>query len=238
MATKRTAKPASGPRGRLQRNHSHRERDIISPPPKGADLTDETAEKKALVEQEGENGALPIPVRRRLPREVQNRIVVLFAQFHRLSQVKRAILDEFGLDMDERDLGHYDASKPSARVGRRLRELFAAAREAYIGETANVAISHQNHRLRLIEKLIDKAETAKEFDVALKGLRLAAEEMGGGLTKERVIKHEGAIEHRHLSVEDARAELAMRLSAVIDGGSLQPIPIEDKSLENKDNPEI
>jgi hypothetical protein len=94
-----------------------------------------------------------------------------------------------------------------------------------------VAIAHQAHRLRRYETLVDKAEKAKDFSAALKGLELAAKEMGGVLEGRTTVKHEGSVEHRHLSIEDQRAELAMRLSAVIEGGTLHALPAPDGSEE-------
>lgn len=182
--------------------------------------------REAIQGIEGDGGVCQTPVQFGLRPEVKRRMVTLFAQFQGVSAVQRAIKAEFGLDLDVRTVAHYDAGKPKARVGRRLRELYAAVREHYVGATAEIGIAQQNHRLRLIERLVEKAETAKDFNAATKLLELAAREMGGVLTNVSKTRVEGVVEHRHLSVEDARAELAARLGAVIDGGTLLPAPDE------------
>lgn len=175
----------------------------------------------------------PIPARgyqdRQNPHVVKRRIVELYAQFQGVSAIQKAIKDEFGVDLDKRTILHYDAGNPKARIGRRLKALYAEAREAYVKETARIGVANQAHRLRLIERVIEKATTSKDYNSALKGLELAAKEMGGVLEGKHTIRHEGSIEHRHLSVEDAKAELVTRLSHLIEGGTLiahDPAPTE------------
>lgn len=191
----------------------------------------------ALQSNEEGGGVSSQRVQRKLPREVQARMVTLHAQFQSLSAIRKAIAAEFGLELDERTIAHYDAGKPKARVGQRLRELYASAREAYVGEQANVAISHQNHRLRLIERAIAGAEKGRDWGAVTKLLELAAKEMGGVLTNVSKVEHKGGIEHRHMSMDDARAELALRLSHALDGGVLKPQQIEAKPLDLQGNPE-
>jgi hypothetical protein len=168
---------------------------------------------------------------------MQTRIVVLFAQFQTVTAIVKAIKDEFGVEMDRRDVAHYDCGKPKARVGRRLRELYVAAREAYVGHTSSVAIAHQNHRLRLIERAIEGAERSRDWGAVKQLLELAAKEMGGVLTNVSKVEHQGAVEHRHMSVDDARTELAQRLATALDGGVLTALPPPAKPLEQQDNPD-
>lgn len=179
----------------------------------------------------GGGEAHPLPVRRGLPREVQARIVTLFACFQGVNAIAKAIHEEFGIVLDHRTVGHYDCGKPKARVGRRLRELYASTRERYIGQQAEVGIAHQNHRLRRLERLLDAAERGRDWSAAAKLLELAAKEVGGVLTNVSKVEHKGSVAQVHMSIEDARAELAARLSQVIDGGTLTPA----KALEHKDN---
>jgi hypothetical protein len=80
-------------------------------------------------------------------------------------------------------------------------------------------VSHQAHRLRLIGDIVSKATTAKDFGNALKGLELAAKEMGGLGT---VVEHKGIVSHVHGSIEDARRELADRLRGALPMIELVP----------------
>lgn len=169
-------------------------------------------------------GVDPHHVQVGLPLEVKRRMVILFAQFQRLTDVQKAIYQEFGLDLDHRTVANYNPGGPKSRVGKGLRELFHATRASWLDATANIGIAHQGHRLRRLEQLIDKAEKAREYDVAGKLLEQAAKEMGGILTNVSKREVSGTVEHRHLSPEDAKAELAMRLQAVVDKGWLLPSP--------------
>ena len=164
-------------------------------------------------------------------------MVELFAQFHTVKQVADTIKAEYHTDLDLRSVATYDPSQRHCRMGKRLREHYDACRQAYVEASAKVGVAHQAHRLRLIERVIEKATTAKDFSSALKGLELAAKEMGGVLEGKSIVEHRGSVEHRHLSVEDARAELAMRLGAVIDGGTLQhALPTPDAAPDEASQP--
>lgn len=166
----------------------------------------------------------PTPVRSRLPFAAKARIIEMYARFQSVRDIQSAIETEFNVRMQERDVVHYDPQRPQARIGKRLRAMFEEHRRAYIERTAQVAIAHQAHRLRLLSRVVEKAEKAKDFSSALKGLELAAKEMGGVLTNTHKVQHEGSVEHRHLSIEDARGELATRLAALVEGGTLTPLP--------------
>lgn len=187
---------------------------------------------------DGGGGDRPPPVRAPISTEMKRRMVILFAQFHTVSQVQKAITAEFGVELDRRTVQGYDLNGPHPRVGARLRTLFESVRSEWIGEAARVGISHQTHRLRILERLIDKAEAAREYDVAGKLLEQAAKEMGGVLTNITKHKHEGKVGHFVMSPEDARQELAMRLNQIVEGGELQALPApsseQEQVIENKE----
>lgn len=174
-----------------------------------------------------ENGigerADPSPVRTRLPAEIKRRIVELFATFQSVSQIHAAILSEFNLDLAKSTIVHYDPTR-SPRLSPRLRQLFDEVRSRYVERAADVAIAHQAHRLRLLENLVAKAEKARDFGNAIKGLELAAREMGGQLTNVQKREVQGEVVHRHLTPEDAKAELAMRIGALIEAQNVTHLP--------------
>ncbi len=67
--------------------------------------------------------------------------------------------------------------------------------------------------------MVEKATKSKDYNAALKGLELAAKEMGGVLEGKTTVRHEGSVAHVHGSLEDMRLELAMRLAQHVDGGT-------------------
>lgn len=173
----------------------------------------------------------PPPAPERIPVHIKRRIVELFAQFQRISEVTATIKEEFGLVISHDVARHYEVDGSRCRCSRKLRAYHAEVRQRYIADTSQIAIAHQTHRLKVLQSLVDKATTAKEFAVAMKGLEQAAKEMGGVLTNQTKVTHEGRVEHRHLSIDDAREELAQRLAAAIDGGTLRALPVPSPDSE-------
>jgi len=166
------------------------------------------------------------PVRRstrpHLPVAAKHRIVQLFAQFHKVNEVRDVITEEFGLTLSNESLRHYDPMSPKCAMSVRLRELYREARERHLNDISSIGVAHQVHRLRVLDRMVHKAENKEQFSLAAQLLKQAAEEMGGVLTNERTVRHTGAVGHVLLSPEDARQELAMRLSAHIDAIPLPP----------------
>lgn len=192
---------------------------LSSPPPsEQAKRISEEMTTRAMAEGSEGKRVDPTPERIGLPTAAKNRIVEMFATFQPLSAVMAMLRDEFDLVPDQRTVLSYNCDRPQARVGKRLRHLFTETRAAYVEKTASVAISHQAHRLRLLTTIVEKAEKSKDFNAALKGLELAAKEMGGMLDASvaKKVEHSGMVAHAHLNVEDARQEVAMRLRQMVE----------------------
>lgn len=157
-----------------------------------------------------------------LENPVKLRIIELFAHYYTAASIQTQIDLEFGKWLDIKQIAAYDPTKRSSNVGKKLRLLFNDMRAEYIAKSAEMAMAHQAHRLRLIGEVVEKATNARDFGNALKGLELAAKEMGGVLEGKQTVIHSGAVAHVHGTIEDARQEVAMRLAALVDGGLLLP----------------
>lgn len=179
--------------------------------------------------KKGEGGALSAPAQQKLPTEVKRRIIVLFAQFQRVGDVQKMIEEEFGIRVHHRTLQNYDPER-GRQIGKELLQLYEEARAAYVSDITAVGIAHQNHRLRILERLIAKAEAKGQYSTVASLLKQAAEEMGGVMTNVRRV--EGNVGHVHMSIEDARQELALRLYGAIETAPL----IEAKPLETNEKP--
>lgn len=150
----------------------------------------------------------------------KRRIVELWATFHTLSQVREIMRAETGLTWPDSTLIYYDVGRSNSRASPQLKAFYADTRKRYVEEAKDVAIAHQAHRLRKLEDIVEKATKSKDYNAALKGIELAAKEMGG-LTQ--TVKHEGVVGHIHAhqhSIEDARSEVALRLQQLVDGMAL------------------
>lgn len=176
----------------------------------------------------------PLPVRGRLTTAMRNRIIELFSQFQTVSVIRATIKAEFGRTLADATISHYDPTRASSRLSVEQRAQFDALRASYIDSAKDVAIAHQAHRLRRYEEVYDKALKGRDYSAALKAMELAAKELGGAMTNASTVKHEGNVTHRHLSAGDARTELAMRLTAMLEQQaalpSPTPQPIEDATF--------
>lgn len=209
-----------------------------SPPQRGENNTNEKKEGSGGEANDVGRQAYPSPVeqpsdqQRGFTEEQKAFIVEKFACFQRLGDIADEFNKRYGFTPYLQSLETYDGDSRHCRMGKRLRRLFDTVRADYVGQTAKVAVAHQAHRLRLIEKLIDKATTSKEFASAIKGLELAAKEMGG-LAQQ--VQHSGTVAHVHASLDDAKAELAMRLQAHIEQQAL-PSPVATDPIEVEPEP--
>lgn len=163
----------------------------------------------------------PPHVHRRLPIAVRQRIVVLFAQFHKVSEVRDIIRAEYGLQIADTTLRYHDPGR-SPKLSPKLKQLFKEARKRHLDDVSDIGIAHQSVRLRMLARMASKAEEGKQYALAASLLKQAAEEMGGALSGTKVIEHRGHIGHVHLSADDMRNELALRLGSVLERAALIP----------------
>lgn len=183
---------------------------------------------QALAARSGQRPADQSHLRRGLSHEIKADMIEMFARFQSVSQVADMLKKDHGVVLDRRTIESFNPDSHRCRVGKRLKSLFKLHRDAYIKEAAKVAVSHQAHRLRLIGEIVDKATTAKDFGNALKGLELAAKEMGG-LAQE--VKHTGVVSHVHGTVEEARRELADRLRTLVPAIDLAPCKLTEEECK-------
>ena len=197
-----------------------------------------SGEKKTETKAEGKNGSDLILEARGLTLEQKRFIVESFACFQGVNEIAAGLKQRWNVKLDQRHIATYDARRPTARLGRGLRLYYDQCRKAYVEGVAEVAIAHQAHRLRLVTRIVEKATTSKDYAAALKGLELAAKEMGGALSGHTTVRHEGMIGHVHATVEEARAELAARLTQVVEGGTMLAISTAHGTHTDPEEPTI
>lgn len=209
----------------------------FSPPPhktyktsekKRRDARERMRMKRALAKSPHERNKPPRH-QETLENPVKLRIIELFAMFYTAASIKAQIELEHGISLDIKQIASYDPTKKSSAIGKKLRAVFEEVRADYVSKASEMAMAHQAHRLRLIGEVVEKATNSADFSAALKGLELAAKEMGGVLEGRTVVRHEGAVAHVHGTIEDARQEVAMRLQSLVDGGLLLPQPDDERS---------
>jgi hypothetical protein len=152
--------------------------------------------------------------------DVKRRIVTEFAQFRTSVEIRRMLADEYGIkDVTIDKILRYDPTRPYSALGVNLRKLYDEARKAYVEGTADLAIAQQAYRLRQLERLIGMAMERKQIKLAAELLEQASKEVGGMFTNTR--KVEGSVEHRHMTVDEARAKIEKMQARLRDG---EPAP--------------
>jgi Uncharacterized conserved protein len=110
-------------------------------------------------------------------------IVQSLAMFSTPSEVASTIKKEFGLALTVQRIEAYDPTKTAGgKLCKRWVALFAATRQAFSKEIAEIAISHRTVRLRALERMAEKAEASGNLGLAAHLLEQAANEVGNAYT--------------------------------------------------------
>lgn len=117
-----------------------------------------------------------------LSEDQKRRIVQGLACFRTPSEVAEDVEEEFGVKIDRSHVRKYNPDQV-AEVAEKWRALFAATRQRFLAEVAEIPIYHQSFRLR---ELLDLYRKAKRNPVlAASILEQAAKEAGGAFTNRR-----------------------------------------------------
>ena len=91
--------------------------------------------------------------------DVKAFIVQALACFDTPHQVSDAVKEQFGLTVSRQQCEAYDPSKKiGAALSKKWRELFEETRKQFLAETGSIPIANQAYRLRVLNRLLVKAE--------------------------------------------------------------------------------
>jgi len=113
-----------------------------------------------------------------LPDEIKTFIVMALAQYDSPSEVVEAVKTTFGIEITRQQVHSYDPSCSKTPASRWC-ELYAATREAFLREMAEIGIAHKAVRLRLLDRMTHRALANRYLDTAAAFLEQAAKECGG-----------------------------------------------------------
>ena len=114
--------------------------------------------------------------------DVKAFIVQALACFDTPHQVSDAVKEQFGLTVSRQQCEAYDPSKKiGAALSKKWRELFEETRKQFLAETGSIPIENQAYRLRVLNRLLVKAE------------KQAAKEAGGTFTNKHRLEHSGEV---------------------------------------------
>jgi hypothetical protein len=112
-------------------------------------------------------------------------IVQALACYNTPSEVAVLVKEEYGLDIER---GHVRAYNPlQTSTAQKWRDLFDATREAFLANQAAIGIAQQVYRLKVLDDVMHKALTRRNFPMVLQCLEQGAKDSGGAFTNQRQI---------------------------------------------------
>jgi hypothetical protein len=109
-----------------------------------------------------------------------------FACFESTSEVKQAVEDEYGVILSTRDVARHNPTLTAAEnLGDNWHELFWAVRRNFEAALDDIGIVHKVYRLQKLDQMERKARKDGDFEMSMKMLRQAAEEIGGAFEKNK-----------------------------------------------------
>lgn len=139
-------------------------------------------------------------------------IVQGLACFDSPTQVSNAVKEEFGLVVPRELVQKYHPERVASRgLAKKWRVQFAAQRQTFLHEIAQIPIANQAVRLRALQRLLERAEKTNNSMLVLQILEQAAKEIGGAYGDKRRVELSGPgggpIKSEHLlSMSDEELE--------------------------------
>lgn len=111
--------------------------------------------------------------------EVKAFIVQAIACFDKPTQVAASVKEQFGVEVSRQQCESYDPTKYAGRqLNIKWRTLFEDTRKRFREETAEIGIANRAMRLRVLERMAEKAESKGNIPLAMQILEQAAKEVG------------------------------------------------------------
>ncbi|WP_336695635.1 DUF2280 domain-containing protein [Delftia acidovorans] len=112
--------------------------------------------------------------------EAEKRFIVqALACYDTPTQVVEAVKEEFGTALDRGHVGCYDPTKVAGKqLAKKWRDVFFATRDAFKNEITEIPIAQRSYRLKVLQRIVSKAESMKNMPLALQVLEQAAKECG------------------------------------------------------------
>lgn len=158
----------------------------------------------------------------KLPDDVRAFIVMSYARFALTRDIHKAVMDEFGLDVDSKTLCNHMLDRPSraAEMGARWVALFNETRAAFREQVEAIPITNPAYRLSKMQRYFDILDSKDAIGPAMSVLEQAAKEAGGAFTNRRELSGKLKVEDETpRDTEEMRASL---IAAIEDALHLLP----------------
>lgn len=128
-----------------------------------------------------------------LKNDVKMFIVQSLACFDSPSQVVESVQAEFKLKITRQQVESYDPTKASGKaLSQRWIEMFNATRTRFQNEIADIPIANKAYRLRVLDRMAQRAEGMKNLAMTAQIMEQAAKEVGDAYTNRQKVEHTGA----------------------------------------------
>lgn len=123
-------------------------------------------------------------------------IVQRLACFDTPTEVAKAVKEEFGITVSLPALSVYDPNNARGKeLSKELREAFEATRKRFLEDTSDIPIANKAYRLRVLQRVADRAEAKGNTPMVVQALEQAAKEVGDVFTNKQSVKHSGEIKN-------------------------------------------
>lgn len=130
--------------------------------------------------------------RGKLTKEQQTFVVQGVACFDTPKTVADALKVAFGVEISPQAVEKYDPTKRAgAALSAQWRAVFEESRKAFLDDTASIAIANRAVRLRMLQRMAEKAEERKNYPLAAQLIEQAAKECGDAYSNTRKLQHTG-----------------------------------------------
>lgn len=117
-------------------------------------------------------------------------VIQALACFDSPAQVIKDVKQQFGVDVSFQQMQAYNpATVNGKRMSKKLKTIFDATRDAFLKDVSGIPIANQASRLRVLNRMLVKAETQGNIVVAAALMEQAAKEMGGAFTNKQKLDH-------------------------------------------------
>lgn len=136
-------------------------------------------------------------------------IVTMLACWRDTTTIIKHFQEEYGLDLNHKQVGVYDPTRSYFVAGEKWRDIFDAKRKQYVEGVAMVPSANQGFRLNLLHEQIVKAAQEGKPALMAQLLEQCAKEVGGVLTNDRNVRIDDNRRQRaaDMSSEDRKAAL-------------------------------
>jgi hypothetical protein len=129
-----------------------------------------------------------------LSEDVKLYMVTALACFDSKKQVMADVKEQYGIVVTSQQVSAYDpATQNGKRLSKQYKDLFKKTREHFLKNVDAIPIAQASYRLRVLDRLVRKADERGNTAQVAQLLEQAAKETGGAFTNRHKLDHAGVV---------------------------------------------